>query len=77
MDTYLSLSRDTNKPLLVVGKRYDGWSSPLTYGSVSGWVELTFGVLNNLSIISFHHGDAGVSGTEINSNDAAHDEWGV
>jgi hypothetical protein len=35
--------------------------------------EHTFGVLNNLWVVSFHDGDAGIGCSEINSNDAIHE----
>jgi len=55
--TYLSLGRDTNEALVVVGESDVGGRGPLTLR-----------IFNNLSIVSLHDGDAGVGGAQINSD---------
>ena len=35
-------------------------------------MELTLSIFNNLSIVSFHDCDAGIGGSQINTNDAIH-----
>ena len=37
-------------------------------GVPSGWIRLTFGVLNDLGVVSFHDCDTRVCGSEIDSN---------
>jgi len=53
----LSLGRDTNEALVVVGESDGGGRGPLTLR-----------IFNNLSIVSLHDGDAGVGGAQINSD---------
>jgi len=58
VSTYLSLGRDAHQSLSIVGE-----------GNGRGSGSLTLSIFNNLSIVSFHHCDAGVGGAQINTDD--------
>ena len=73
--TYLSLGWHSDESLVVVGESDNRWGSSLTCianelaQSFSNLV-LTFSIFDDFGVVSFHDGDAGVGGSQINSNDA-------
>jgi hypothetical protein len=47
------------------------WVRKSVEGGPAGWAGLTFGILDDFGVVSFHDRNTGVCGSEIDTNDAA------